>query len=134
MKLPQAGTTQVKVLDYLLTGHSLDLPKATAMWGHIRLSDVILKLRKKGHNIVTGMIEVAGSNKEFAYYVLSKKPWKGTLAGTKVKVLTSDSEFFNKEAEVVEVCLANPFPVFLKFPEESVNIPFGFSELEVIYG
>lgn len=82
-----AKTKTAKVLDYLKTGHSLDFPKAIAMWGHIRLSDVIFRLRKKGVQIKTEIIESASSDVKFAIYRLPKYPTKDTKKGERVKVI-----------------------------------------------
>lgn len=85
MKPVTPGTKTAKVLAYLKTGHSLDIPKATALWGHIRLSDVIFRLRAKGYPITTEVVK--NGPVEFAIYRLPKLPSRDTKKGTRVKVL-----------------------------------------------
>lgn len=93
----KTGTQQHKVLEYLRTGHSLDLPKAFGLWGHIRLSDVILKLREKGYEIITDIATTA-SGAEFGIYRLKStvkraRVTKGTYKGVVGGVVESDNGF-----------------------------------------
>ena len=85
MKPVTPGTKTAKVLDYLKTGHSLDFPKAIGMWGHIRLSDVVFRLRGKGYPITTEVVQ--NGNVEYAIYRLPKTPNRDTKKGTRVRVL-----------------------------------------------
>lgn len=134
MKMPKEGTVQELVLNYLLTGHSLDLPKAIAMWGHVRLSDAIHKLRKKGHNIITDTIEVPGGDISFAVYRLSKEPTKDTPPGTRVRIT---EEYPNKECVGLEGALLprriSAFPFTAKIDGYDFAWRLRASELEVVY-
>lgn len=135
MKPVNAGTVQAKVLAYLLTGHSLDLPKAIAMWGHVRLSDAIHKLRNKGHNIVTKMIDVPHSPVKFSVYVLSKEPFEGTPQGTLVQIADSCAIVcLRGEKGSVERVSASASPLigpYITLSEYST--PFLPKDLEVVY-
>lgn len=85
MKPVTPGTKTAKVLSYLQTGHSLDFPKAIGMWGHIRLSDVVFRLRAKGYPITTEIVK--NGSVEYAIYRLPKTPNRDTRKGTRVRVL-----------------------------------------------
>lgn len=61
------NTIQADVLEYLESGHSIDAPKATAMFGYIQLPVAIHHLRNKGHDIRTTMVTSKDGNK-FAVY------------------------------------------------------------------
>lgn len=134
MKMPKEGTVQELVLNYLLTGHSLDLPKAIAMWGHVRLSDAIHKLRKKGHNIITDTIEVPGGDISFAVYRLSKEPTKDTPTGTRVRIT---EEYPDKGNVGLEGTLlprrTSEFPFTAEIEGSCFPWHFFASELEVVY-
>lgn len=69
MKPVKPGTVQEKVLTYLNTGHSIDHPKVTAMFGYHQLPVAIHHLRKKGHDIRKEMVKSKDGN-AFAVYRL----------------------------------------------------------------
>ena len=93
MKKPQANSYQDKVLKYLKTGHSLDLPKALALFGICRLSSAVLELRKKGFDVRTTEIKGPEGNK-FSFYTLPKKIDKDTRIGTRVRVTKAASDSY----------------------------------------
>lgn len=130
MNFPKPGSIRAKVLSYLLTGHSLDLPKAIAMWGHIRLSDAIMALRRSGHNIITGNIEVPDSSTEFGYYKLLKQPFKGTLPGTRVHVTKGANRGWFGTVE--KVLPESSYPVTVKLSNGKVDV-LPYDALEVVY-
>lgn len=72
-KAPRPGTVEATVLDYLKTGHSIDIPKAQALFGYIQLPSAIFKLRKKGWPIITQETKAGPLEKSLTTYVLPKK-------------------------------------------------------------
>ena len=102
-KRPKAGTKVSRVLDYLQTGHSLDLSKATALWGHMRLSDAILTLREYGWPIVTEKVESRDGEVQFANYRL--KQWNhitlDTPIGSRVRNVDPLSSGYGEEGVLV---------------------------------
>lgn len=85
MKGVDPHTLQGKVLTYLKTGHSLDHPKSTALFGVFRLPVAVQYLRKKGYDIRTNTA-TPPEGKAFSIYVLPKVIDKDTRPGTKVRV------------------------------------------------
>lgn len=85
---PRRETQQDKVLAYLLTGHSLDLPKAMAMFGYIRLSDIVFKLRKKGHLIPNETFKGPEGN-TLSFYTYTGFVGEGSRVRTKTDDLYS---------------------------------------------
>lgn len=135
MKPVTPGTKTAKVLHYLQTGHSLDIPKAIGMWGHIRLSDVVFRLRKKGYPITTEMVQ--NGSVEFAIYRLPKTPNRDTKKGTRVKVLESAgvaSAFLGKVGFLR--CHSIPgestFECHVHVAGHSGTVAFNYNELEII--
>jgi hypothetical protein len=102
MNNPKVETYQDKVLRYLKTGHSLDLPKAIALFGICRLSAAVWELRKKGYDIRTLQVKGPEGN-EFSIYTLPKKIDKDTRIGSRVVVVKScvDTEFRGKAGVLV---------------------------------
>lgn len=131
------GTKTAKVLSYLQTGHSLDFPKAIGMWGHIRLSDVIFRLRGKGYNITTEIVQ--NGNVEYAIYRLPKTPNRDTKKGTRVKVLATADCHPNHHGKVgflrchvdhtIDVL---SFDAYVHIAGVSGTIAFNYNELEII--
>lgn len=114
-----------KVLAYLKTGHSLDMPKAVGMWGHIRLSDMIFKLRKKGHDIRTELVK--NGDVEFAIYRLQRVIDENTPAGTKVRVKSKAAPYKGREGVIKHIDISVAYPVEVSFGVEAE--PYLFKEL-----
>lgn len=137
MKPVTPGTKTAKVLSYLQTGHSLDIPKAIGMWGHIRLSDVIFRLRGKGYNITTEIVKNGAV--EFAIYRLPQTPNRDTKKGTRVRVT---AEFKGDPEQIGKVgflrCHAakgldgQGFDCFVHVTGQSGSMAFNYNELEII--
>jgi len=128
MKPTKPGTKTDKVLTYLKSGHSLDFPKAIGLWGHIRLSDVIHRLRKKGWPIYTQIVK--NGDVAFAIYRLSKTPTRQTPAGTCVKVIHNALTDYGKTGRI-SFGNPTPFEVLIYFGGTK-NVPFDFNELEIV--
>lgn len=131
------GTKTAKVLSYLQTGHSLDFPKAIGMWGHIRLSDVVFRLRAKGYKITTEIVK--NGNVEYAIYRLPKTPNRDTKKGTRVKVLQDadvHSQYLGKVGFIR--CHLSPtidqtdYEVSVHVAGIPGSVSFKYNELEII--
>ena len=87
MKKPniRSNTLIGKVLTYLMTGHSLDIPKSTAMFGISRLPVAIQGLRDKGFDVRTSRA-CPPEGKEFSIYVLPQVIDECSPEGTRVRV------------------------------------------------
>lgn len=137
MKPTKPGTKTSKVLSYLKTGHSLDMPKAIALWGHIRLSDAIFRLRDKGWPITTEVVK--NGDVEFAIYRLLKAPTRDTKKGTRVRVLHSAdcAEQYHGKVGFIR-CHLSPdidktnYEVSVHVASFSGSVSFNYNELEVI--
>lgn len=135
MKPVTPGTKTAKVLAYLNTGHSLDMPKAIALWGHIRLSDVIFRLRNKGYKITTEIIK--NGPVEFAIYRLPKTPNRDTKKGTRVRVLESadvSPDFKGKVGFLRRHAIPgeSAFECYVHIVGETGTVSFHYNELEII--
>lgn len=136
MKPVTPGTKTAKVLGYLKTGHSLDMSKAIALWGHIRLSDVIFRLRNKGYPITTEVVK--NGPVEFAIYRLANHPTRDTKKGTRVKVLrvaNCSPELIGKVGFIR--CHTIPgqesgYEVHVHVVGTTGTVAFNYNELEVI--
>jgi hypothetical protein len=130
MKAVKQGTVQAKVLDYLKTGHSLDLLKATALFGMIRLSDAVMKLRKKGYPIETVEVEKADGG-VMSMYRFNKRVTKDTPEGTKVRTIFGDVGGIIKSNGLQ--CGLRPYPVRVLLADTGMPADFDYKELEVCF-
>jgi len=137
MKPVTPGTKTAKVLSYLQTGHSLDFPKAIGMWGHIRLSDVVFRLRAKGYPITTEIVK--NGNVEYAIYRLPKTPNRDTKKGTRVRVLSTfgGSDVFIGKVGFLR-CHTLPtgeesrYECHVHIAGQTGTVAFNYNELEII--
>ena len=136
MKPVTPGTKTAKVLAYLQTGHSLDIPKAIGMWGHIRLSDVVFRLRAKGYKITTEIVK--NGSVEFAIYRLPKTPNRDTKKGTRVRVtaaFTGSPERIGKigflRCHTIK-SESQDFECYVHVAGEPGSLAFNYNELEII--
>ena len=58
------------ILEYLQQGNSITQLEALNMFGDLRLSDRIFKLKAKGHNIDKVMVPVAKRKRVAAYFIV----------------------------------------------------------------
>lgn len=137
MKPVTPGTKTAKVLSYLQTGHSLDFPKAIGMWGHIRLSDVVFRLRGKGYPITTEIVK--NGNVEYAIYRLPKTPNRDTKKGTRVRVtdsFTGSKKLVGKvgflRCHTLPNASESSYECLVHVTGTSGTIAFNYNELEVI--
>lgn len=131
MKKVTPGTKTFKVLKYLETGHSLDIPKAIALWGHVRLSDIIFRLRNKGYPITTEVIE--NGPVKFAIYRLPKVPNKDTKEGTLVRINTTAPDRYHGMKGRIEKNFGDSHIYNVKVAIKGFSIVgFKYSELEII--
>lgn len=116
-------TQQDKVLAYLLTGHSLDLPKAMAMFGYIRLSDIIFKLRRKGHIIPCETFKGPEGN-TLSFYTYAGFVGEGAVVKTK-----TDDSYNGRRGTVLRV---DDGECLVKLRWEPEGVWFNRDELEPI--
>jgi hypothetical protein len=130
--VPTPSSKTAKVLAYLQTGHSLDISKATALWGHMRLSDTVFRLRAKGYPIQTEVVQSESSDVQFAIYRLPRMPSKDTPVGTKVRVLPD----VDCAGSVGIVTVADDgdveMPMHVTFADDEDAVCFDYNELEII--
>lgn len=137
MKPVTPGTKTAKVLASLNTGHSLDMPKAIALWGHIRLSDVIFRLRNKGYKITTEIVK--NGPVEFAIYRLPKTPSRDTKKGTRVRITSNfggDSGLVGKvgflRCHTLNSGKESRYECHVHVAGTSGTVAFNYNELEII--
>lgn len=66
-----------KVLEHLESGKTITPIEALDEYGSFRLSDIILKLRRRGYDIRTDMVKYRPTQSRFAMYTLNKSNRNG---------------------------------------------------------